>query len=206
MCVFFKNPSYGFENLSFVLETERLSLYSCSSEDFSLLLPLLSNPVVTRHYSEEGKPLSPEQIARKVAKWTTLWKMGELSGITVFLDSGTFIGHVGLDSQERGTLWISYAFKPEYWGNGYGTEAIQAVVKRILPEALSSNYHVQGEPIRKLVTKVSMANLASVRILERAGMKKTGESRGIFQSYELNFSIQTPGIPLSLLLSKKPKP
>ncbi|MDJ0636087.1 MAG: GNAT family N-acetyltransferase [Xenococcaceae cyanobacterium MO_188.B29] len=71
---------------------------------------------------------------------------------------------------------ISYQLLPEWWGKGYGTEAVQAVLNHALT--------VLGLP--RVIAETQIANIASCRLLERMGMRlegtveRFGAKQGIF--------------------------
>lgn len=68
--------------------------------------------------------------------------------------TGELIGHVGL-SPARGSVEIGYAIEDRRQGHGFATEAVAAMAKwASLPELLGI---------------VAVANLASCRVLEKAG-------------------------------------
>ena len=66
---------------------------------------------------------------------------------------------------EHGDLEIGYGLNPECWGQGYATEALQA----LLP-------HWQVSPgVRRVTAETSVSNVASGRVLEKCGFVQVGE-------------------------------
>jgi [ribosomal protein S5]-alanine N-acetyltransferase len=71
---------------------------------------------------------------------------------------------------------ISYQLLPQWWGKGFGTEAIQAVITHALT--------VLGLP--RVIAETQITNVASCRLLERIGMhleqtvERFGAKQGIF--------------------------
>lgn len=60
------------------------------------------------------------------------------------------------------TIEIGYCYGPKYWGNGYATEALRAVIEYLINEIgfrLVEAKHISGNP-------------ASGRVMEKAGMNK----------------------------------
>ena len=87
------------------------------------------------------------------------------------------IGLVSLGQHHDNTnIEISYQLLPQWWGKGYGTEAIQAVITHALT--------VLGLP--RVIAETQIANVASCRLLERVGMhlegtvERFGAKQGIF--------------------------
>jgi len=83
---------------------------------------------------------------------------------------GRVIGDMGFDHEiEPGTVSGGYGFAQPAWGHGYATEAVRALVA-----------HSLGCPgIRRIVADTEPTNLASIRVLEKAGFRFERESGGI---------------------------
>ena len=62
---------------------------------------------------------------------------------------------------------IGYDLLKEYWGNGYMTEAVKAMI----------NYGFEELGLMRIEATVEPANTASVRVLERAGFQLEGKLR-----------------------------
>jgi RimJ/RimL family protein N-acetyltransferase len=77
------------------------------------------------------------------------------------LPGGPALGYVQATLVLPGTAWVAYVLCPRFWGRGYATEALAAM----LPE-LASEYGVQ----RYLAT-VEAENQPSIRVLERLGFR-----------------------------------
>ncbi|MBN2773325.1 MAG: GNAT family N-acetyltransferase, partial [Prolixibacteraceae bacterium] len=86
-------------------------------------------------------------------------------------DSGKFIGLAGMflsnDKFRLGEMY--YKFFPEFWGNGYATE----VCKKLI------NTGFEKMNLHKVEAGVATGNIASIRVLEKAGMKREGLRRKI---------------------------
>lgn len=65
------------------------------------------------------------------------------------------------------TAEIAYGIAPEARGNGYATEAVRLVTQRAFTES----------PLRRLIAYVHEGNLASRRVLEKAGYTLEGVLR-----------------------------
>jgi RimJ/RimL family protein N-acetyltransferase len=74
------------------------------------------------------------------------------------------IGAVGLELRGRDRLTLGYALSPEFWGNGYASEAVAAMVEAAfsLTQAIAINASVRVE------------NPASRRVLEKARFRFVG--------------------------------
>jgi RimJ/RimL family protein N-acetyltransferase len=65
-----------------------------------------------------------------------------------------------------GEVELGYGLRKPSWGRGYASEIAQALVRRAFGEM----------GIDRLVASVTVANVASVRVLEKAGLRRTGIS------------------------------
>lgn len=89
----------------------------------------------------------------------------------ILLTDGTNIGYVQVVPMNRGKWELGYHIAKKYTGNGYATEAVKA----FLPEIM-----------KKLATKEILGicvaeNIASQKVLEKAGFIKEFEGTGIYQ-------------------------
>jgi RimJ/RimL family protein N-acetyltransferase len=76
------------------------------------------------------------------------------------------VGNISLKDINRRMLTaeIAYSVAPEARGNGYATEAVRLVTQRAFTES----------PLRRLIAYVHEGNLASQRVLEKAGYRAEG--------------------------------
>ena len=71
---------------------------------------------------------------------------------------------------------ISYQLLPQWWGKGYGTEAVRAIV----------TYALTVMNLPRVIAETQMANIASCRLLESIGMRlertveRFGAKQGIY--------------------------
>ncbi len=73
-------------------------------------------------------------------------------------EDGSFIGLITLDAHHNGIdTEVSYQILPECWGQGYATEAVQAVIV----------YGLEVLKLPRIVAETQMANIRSRRLLER---------------------------------------
>lgn len=71
------------------------------------------------------------------------------------------IGLVELGPHKDGTDYeISYQFDPNFWGKGFASEAIQAIIRHALNES----------GLGRIIAETQSANSASCRLLRKQGM------------------------------------
>ena len=64
---------------------------------------------------------------------------------------------------------MHYSLLPDYWGQGYATEAVRGLI----------GYAFEELGLHRLEAGVATGNLASIRVLEKAGMTREGLKRKI---------------------------
>lgn len=156
------------------LRTERLELRPVRDEDVDRILEYRNLPEVTRWLLRtEVEPASFR------AAWQRAVEDPDDHSKAVTLD-GRVIGTVSLDVVDgmgqpgmppRTEAQLGYIFDPAYGGRGYATEAVAAMVTHAF-ERLG---------VRRITAGCFADNLASVRILERIGMRR--EQHGIGDSW-----------------------
>ena len=127
-----------------ILETSRLILRPHGMDDFEDMLRLWSEPEVT-HYISGRRPHTAEEVWQRLLRYRGLWS---LLGFGYFAivekQSGQFIGEAGLADFHReispsmsGHAEAGWALLPQFWGNGYATEALTGILGwyRAIPNA-----------------------------------------------------------------------
>ncbi len=93
-------------------------------------------------------------------------------GWSVWLkNKDVFIGELGmnLSSPRFKMAEIHYSILPEFWGKGYATEAVHALLA----------FGFNGLDLHRIEAGVAIENVASIRVLEKTGMIKEGQKRKI---------------------------
>jgi RimJ/RimL family protein N-acetyltransferase len=143
------------------IETKRLLVRPTEAQDRDGCIELLCSEEVRRYL---GGPLSRDDVEGAMPEGP-----GNYPGVFAVEADGEFIGNVTLDRRDPdrpghlraqgNEVEVSYTLLPARWGNGYGTEAVAAVlqwVERALP----------GEPV---VLCTQSTNDASMRLAARLG-------------------------------------
>ena len=149
-----------------IIETKRLILREYKQEDLMDLFKLLSDPITMKHYP---KPYDLEG-AKRWLNWCInsynnygfgLWAM-------ILKDDNKFIGDCGLSIQNidgEKLPEIGYHIDKDYWLNGYGKEAANAVKEWAFE---NTNYTT-------LYSYMTKDNIASYKTAESIGMKRIKE-------------------------------
>jgi len=83
----------------------------------------------------------------------------------VSIDSGSFVGAVGFNSLGD-SCELAYHMDPEYWGNGFMLEACRAAMEWAFLEFGA----------REVEAFIESDNARSIRLVERLGLRPTGEA------------------------------
>ncbi len=75
-----------------------------------------------------------------------------------------FLGMIEIVDLDQTGVNIGYVLAKQYWGNGYTTEAVKAII----------NWGLQQEEIYRIWAVCDKENSASFRVLEKAGMQREG--------------------------------
>lgn len=118
-------------------------------------------------------PVLPDraEVVDRCARAESKWLAGERADLTIRdAASGAFAGQIGLYYGEPRTQQaiIGYALAPQWRGRGYATRAA-----RLLTEWVFKN-----TDIARVIAGTLLANVASQRVLERAGFVREGLQRG----------------------------
>jgi RimJ/RimL family protein N-acetyltransferase len=117
-------------------------------------------------------PVAPdrEEIELRCARAGTWWLAGERADL-VITDAGTgaVAGDIGLYYQEprTGQAMVGYTMLPAWRGRGYATRAVRLLARWAFDQAA----------IVRLIAGTNPANVASQRVLERAGFRREGYQR-----------------------------
>lgn len=145
-----------------ILETSRLRLRPLAENDLDALGAIAADPQVMA-YVGDGKPLSRAATALWITNAAASLRMSEVGSRGVVLrDSDALIGWIGLiPTPNPGRLELIYGFARAYWGQGYATEAAQALLANCSPGTIDAT--------------IDPENRASWRILEKLGFATIGE-------------------------------
>ena len=147
--------------------TERLEHRAMTPSDAKAFFALNSHPEVMKHTGEP--PLASIDEAREAIEgYPDFETVGYGRWACVLRESGRVIGFCGLKHlPELDAVDVGYRFLPEYWGKGLATEACAA--------SLAFGFDELG--LEEIIALVLKENAASVRVLEKCGMRKDGTIR-----------------------------
>jgi RimJ/RimL family protein N-acetyltransferase len=146
-----------------VLETERLVLRRLTPDDAAFILDLLNQPSFLRYIGDK-EVRNTEDAIRYIE--TGPVASYERFGFGLYLvqlkESGTSVGMCGLIKRDSlPDVDVGFAFLPDYWSQGLAFEAAAAVM----------NYGREVLGLRRIVAITSLDNTASIRLLEKIGLR-----------------------------------
>jgi RimJ/RimL family protein N-acetyltransferase len=148
------------------LPTERLILRRLSPDDAQFILELLNQPSFLRYIGDKGVRNTDDALnyiqTGPVASY-------ERFGFGLYLvelkDKAVPIGICGLLKRDSlPDVDVGFAFLPDYWSRGYAFEAAAAVMR----------YGKEKFGLQRIVAITSLENDASIKLLEKLGMKFQG--------------------------------
>lgn len=152
-----------------VIESERLILRQLTSEDATDFFACQSDPEVFRYAgrSEETSLESARHMLNILFQRHQEQTM--LSWAIVLKENQRFVGRFQMEewSDENYRAAVGYLLGMQYWGKGYATEALRAVIA----------YLFEQTTVNRIDTFAWAENVASTRVMEKAGMRFEGVAR-----------------------------
>ncbi len=157
--------------------TDRLSLNQIGLSDIGNIHCLHSLPETDR-FNTLGIPGSIEETKLLLQKWIALQNAApRLSYIfAIRSKENEFIGLIAINIGDlifkSAEVW--YKLLPAHWGNGFATEALKMILQFGFSEL----------QLHRIEGGCAVANTASVKVLQKAGMTKEGQKRKILRIRE----------------------
>ena len=145
------------------LETARLSLRRFTFDDAPFVIELLNQPSFIRNIGDRGvrnvddarRYLRDGPIAMYEQFGFGLWRVSRRP-------DDEFVGMCGLLKRDiLPDVDVGYAFLPGHWGQGYAFEAADATIA----------HGARKFGLKRVIGVVSDHNAASIRVLEKLGMR-----------------------------------
>ena len=146
------------------LETDRLTLRRPTAADAPVIERLAGEADVARHTANIPHPYPPGAAAAWLAG---LSDESEIVWAIERREGGEFLGCIGLrPDPDAGRGVPGYWIGKPYWGQGYATEALRAVVA----------YAFDTRRFDRLDCSAAIGNAASARVQEKLGFVSTGRA------------------------------
>ncbi len=166
-----------------LMETERLYMRQMVYEDLPALKNIMQDEINMKA-AYEGI-FSDEEITAWIGRHIARYeKLGFGLWAVVLKETGELIGQCGITLQQwenREMLEIGYLFARCHSGKGYATEAAAAC----------RDYAFYKLGAHEVCSMIRDSHIASQRVAERIGMKKTDEAVKNFRGVDMNFYLYT---------------
>lgn len=152
----------------FTIETPRLVLRDLQESDLQPFFALASDPAVT--YFQTYIRMESEAQAKEWLKGAAFHNQKiprEAYNLAIVRkEDSRWLGWIGMgnsDDQSVGDINFGYGLSPQYWNQGYMTEALQGLV----------DFSFRELGIQSIFGECERENPASARVMEKAGLTCT---------------------------------
>jgi len=144
------------------IQSKRLILRKITSGDIDMIYSFMSDPEVTRY--EDWIPHESVDYTRGFFQWLTGDYMDEKTYCWGLQLGDEVVGFAMVVDVNEWSGSIAYYIKRDLWSNGYATETVNAIM----------NYMFNEVGIDRITAKHSIKNVASGKVLKKAGMRYRG--------------------------------
>ncbi|MGN1340978.1 MAG: GNAT family N-acetyltransferase [Oscillospiraceae bacterium] len=143
------------------LKTERLRLRYITRKDVTAIFEGWANdPEVTRYLTWNAHETTAD-TERIMDFWLEEYKQPDCYNYGIErLSDGALMGMITVVGYHHGNPVIGYCSGRRYWGNGYMTEALKAVIQELFADGYKA-----------IRIEAAKDNIASNRVIEKAGFK-----------------------------------
>lgn len=150
--------------------TERLKIITFELE---MIKALLEGPEQLAKMVPYGVPAEyPMDVYKqffpyKIERFTQQPEENIWEGLIIHKETKTVIGDIGYKGgpNNEGEINLGYSVLPRFQGNGYASEAAAAMVR----------WGLNQPGVRKVTATCSLENVASIRVLQKAGLEQLRE-------------------------------
>jgi RimJ/RimL family protein N-acetyltransferase len=161
-----RSISVSRKELLVVLETARLVLRRLSADDADFILELLNQSSFIRYIGDKGVRNTDDAIRYiETGPIASYERFGFGLYLVELKETGASIGMCGLLKRDSlPDVDVGFAFLPGYWSQGFAFESAAAVM----------NYGRGALGLRRIVAITSLDNDASIKLLEKLGLRFEG--------------------------------
>ena len=168
------------------IQTGRLIIRPPVSSDFETFWSM-SNDAEAKRFTGGVTPLSREEYQAQHEQGCRTFDASDAGNCVFSVEekrAGRCIGYCGFEYSARlGGIELAYGFEKSAWGQGFASEAAEAVLL----------YGFEALRLDAVIAAVNPENVASERILIKIGMRKTGQIPWPGQGLVSRYEIRRPG-------------
>ena len=147
-----------------IFETDRLRLRRPVIEDAEAIFVEYAQDLEVTMYLTWKPTGKLEDTREHLRASATAWREGAAFGWVVLRkEDNQLLGAVGVRVDGH-KVELGYVLAKRFWGKGYMTEAVQAVV----------NWSISEREVYRIWAVCDVENPASARVMEKVGMKREG--------------------------------
>ncbi|MDA2729219.1 GNAT family N-acetyltransferase [Bacillus cereus] len=166
-----------------VIHTKRLFMRKPLIEDVEQFYSILKEEVVGK-WLAKSRGMSKGEAKDYIMQLISYWEQYNFGvWLLVNRNTGELLGHCGLRKiDETGEIEIMYVLDPEYWGNGYASEAAKTSIQ----------YAKEMMNVKRIIARVKVANENSKKLLRNLGFTYTHDvdhSGRLLSYFELQTSL-----------------
>ena len=145
------------------LETDRLYLQCITPAHRYFIYVLFTNDEVLRFHYEEDRLADLYGADAEIAEWIQAEPRSRHNWILVRKADGVAMGACVINNWDRNAAVceIHYDMHPDFWGNGYMTEAMRAIIE----------FARNKMKIHYIEVPVDKENVRSIKLVERLGFE-----------------------------------
>jgi RimJ/RimL family protein N-acetyltransferase len=149
------------------LQTPRLTLRGWRREDFEPYAAMLAEPETARFITRKSEPMSRREVWGEMALLIGHWQMlGHGMFVVEERATGAFLGRIGpLAPPGWPDFEIAWGLAAAARGRGFAQEAARAAI----------DWSFEAFPLDRIISIIHPLNLASQRVAERVGERRTAE-------------------------------
>jgi|GEM_PF-560485 [ribosomal protein S5]-alanine N-acetyltransferase len=149
-----------------ILETERLYYRPFAEADLEQLYQLYSDKEVMEHIPMEkamGKKIDKTAIKEMLDFYIRHQQEYGYSHWAAFeKETDEFVGRIGIHKEKKpSTVMAGYIIRKEFWGKGYATESMRAII----------DWAFSNTDVSKIIGATVPEHRASIRVMEKVGMQ-----------------------------------
>lgn len=197
------------------IETDRTIIRPIQIEDQMFVWERLYGNKETMKLYHDRTPRNLKNVSQTIEKWNDLFKAGIPYSAYVVVsknEPSERIGLIVMEAREEqdaspGLSQLFYLFDPEFSGDSYGTESLNAFMNHFVKDCLSNNskFLVLGKKLEVTEMCALVENKASIGIIERhlkAEFVKQGERYGDKRN---TYQVKWPSQPVQGNQENKPR-
>ena len=157
-------------SLAYLFEIDGFGFRPVVEDDLDHYTQLDCDPDVMRFFP--GGALSPDELKKKLKKYANDYNEKGYGVFSVFdSQSGEFIGRAGFADVEGGEIEVGYLIMKKYWGKGYATRIVKALLSWANENILKD----------KIIAFTPVDHAASEKVMQKVGMSyvKKGVMKGV---------------------------